>query len=287
MYGEGLTRCWRFIPFQDTAISGVTSVGKDLAGIGPKKAGVQTDTERNISDWKKSPFSPHAVARGRPVVYIKRFVLKYIETLIASGDEYFRQNSLESIPLTIQRYVEASHLFRPAPQQVPKLGKLAVKTYEGLELYIDEFSNAVVEIELDFPYTSDPRYRGSSATTLDADGNNPNTYPFLGTVKTGYFGVPPNVKITELRNPTDDRFYKICNSLDINGKQISLALFDPVLDPGVLAQAQAANLSISTILSDLDSPMPNYTFVYLIQKAIDMCSELRNMGEQFLQAKEK
>ena len=63
-----------------------------------------------------NPSSPHVIARGQLVVYMKGFVLKYVKILIASGDECLRQNSLESIPLAIQIYVEASHLLGPAAQ---------------------------------------------------------------------------------------------------------------------------------------------------------------------------
>jgi hypothetical protein len=39
-----------------------------------------------INMWRKNPFTPHVVARGRPVAYIKWTVLKYLKILIAYGD---------------------------------------------------------------------------------------------------------------------------------------------------------------------------------------------------------
>ncbi|KAI0967775.1 hypothetical protein F4678DRAFT_482800 [Xylaria arbuscula] len=284
--GDEVKRCWKFLPFTDAATRGSESVVEQIDTLdaeGDKKR-EYTPFENSIMQWKDKPFTPHAIARDRPMVYMKRFVLKYIEILIASGDQYFRQNSLESIQLAIQRYVEASHLFGPAPQEMPKLGKMAVFTFNGLKKYIDVFSNAQVDLELDFPYSSDPFCRGSKETD---DSGSVTQKPFTGLIRSGYFCVPANPEIMKLRNLIDDRFYKIRNSLDINGNPVVLPLFDAPLDPGLLAQAQAAGLPPSAILNDLDAPMPNYRFTYLLQKAFEVCSELKALGDQFLTVKEK
>ncbi|EPS42066.1 hypothetical protein H072_3884 [Dactylellina haptotyla CBS 200.50] len=284
--GSDLSRCWRFLPFKE-ALTGSESVVETLKKLGPKKPDVTMAAEVPINEWKDNPFVAHAVARGRPVVYMKRFVMKYIEILIASGDAYFRENSLESIPLAIQRYVEASHLFGPAPQEVPKLGQSAVKTFHDLDSELDAFSNAKVDMELEFPYSSEPCYRGSLIPENERRNIDPKDTRLLGLVKSGYFCVPPNPQVSALRNLIDDRFYKIRNSLDIDGKPLTLALFDPPLDPGMLASAAAAGISPSVLLNDTQAPMPNYRFLYILQKAIEMCSELKGIGEQFLSAKEK
>lgn len=284
--GKGMERCWRFVPFRNTAITGGQTSVKILNSLLPED-GKERESETYVRNWKKNPFIPHAIARSLPVVYMKRFVMKYIEILIASGDEYFRQNSLESIPLAIQRYVEASHLFGPPPQQIPSMGKRDVKTFEKLNSYFDIFSNAAVDMELEFPYSSEPCYRGAANGTPALASGAGQQNLFTGIVKTGYFCVPPNTQLTALRNLINDRFYKVRNCMDINGRPLSLPLFDPPIEPGLLSQAQAAGLSPSALLNDLDAPMPNYRFYYLLQKALEMCSELRSMGEQFLAAREK
>ena len=51
--------------------------------------------------------------------------------------------------------------------------------------------------------------------------------------------------------------------------------------------AVAEGLSLSNFLNDLNSPMPNYRFYYLLQKALDLCSEIKTMGNTFLTVKEK
>ena len=41
------------------------------------------------------------------------------------------------------------------------------------------------------------------------------------------------------------------------------------------------------MLNDLNSPMPNYRFYYLLQKALELCGEVKALGNAFLSAKEK
>src|SRR5206468_4619801 len=64
-------------------------------------------------------------------------------------------------------------------------------------------------------------------------------------------------------------------------------LFEPPIEPGLLVQAAAQGLSLSNVLNDLNSPMPNYRFYYLLQKALELCSEVKALGNAFLAAKEK
>ena len=52
-------------------------------------------------------------------------------------------------------------------------------------------------------------------------------------------------------------------------------------------QAAAQGLSLASVLNDLNSPMPNYRFYYLLQKALEVCNELKALGNAFLSAKEK
>ena len=63
---------------------------------------------------------------------MKWVAMKYIEILIAYGDYYFRQNTLETLPLAIQCYVLASHVYGPRGQKIPKRGKTQPQTYNSL-----------------------------------------------------------------------------------------------------------------------------------------------------------
>ncbi|KAA8641627.1 uncharacterized protein ATNIH1004_011763 [Aspergillus tanneri] len=133
----------------------------------------------------------------------------HIEILVASSDVYFRQNTLEALPFAIQCYVEASHVFSSALVRVPRFAEPTYKSYADLDKVFDDFSNAAFDMELDFPFFSDPASRSGGAKA-----NGPLS--LTGTLKTTYFCVPTNPKLIELRNLIDDRLFKICNDQDIN-----------------------------------------------------------------------
>ena len=109
----------------------------------------------------------------------------------------------------------------------------------------------------------------------------------FGFATTLYFCIPDNLNLTALRDTIDDRLFKIRHCENIAGVFQRLPLFEPPIDPGLLVQAAAQGLSIASVLNDLNSPMPNYRFYFLLQKALEVCNELKALGGAFLSAKEK
>jgi hypothetical protein len=122
---------------------------------------------------------------------------------------------------------------------------------------------------------------------VEFSGNDIVLANIFGFATTHYFNIPNNPQLLALRDLIDDRLYKIRHCEDINGNPISLALWDPPLDPAALVAAVAAGVSLSSFLNDLNSPMPNYRFYYLLQKAFELVGELKSMMSQFLSVKEK
>jgi len=226
------------------------------------------------------------IAPKTPRFWRRLTASQYIEVLVAYGDYYFRQNTLESIPYAINLYVQASKIFGPPPETMRSPGTTTVATYATLQGKLDAFSNAGVEMEVQFPFTirsatmSRPSAVANSAANAMATG-------IFEQAATSYFCLPPNPKVAQLRDLIDDRLFKIRNSLDINGNAQAYALFDPPLDPGALVRAAASGAGIMSVVNDVSSPMPNYRFMYLIGKALELCAELKQMSSAFLAAKEK
>ncbi|KAF5128297.1 hypothetical protein E5D57_009233 [Metarhizium anisopliae] len=277
--GTSLDRCWLFPPFKELADGTIDSVEDILKRLQPS-SGAESEMKTSILDWRTHPFNAHSVARSRPLAYMRRIIINYIEILIASGDVYFRQNTLEALPLAIQRYVEASHIFGSAPVRVPQLAKPTYKSYSDLASTLDDFSNAAFDMELDFPFFSDPASRGTGAGANGAAG-------LTGILKSTYFCVPANPKLVQLRDLIDDRLFKIRHCQDINGVVRSLALFEPPLDPGLLVRAAASGVDISQLVGNIVGPMPNYRFEYLLLRAFDICAEVKFTGALLLSIQER
>ncbi|UKZ80126.1 hypothetical protein TrVFT333_007891 [Trichoderma virens FT-333] len=260
-------------PDNAAAIAAVTpshSLTSTEAGVLPPSN--QLISVSAVQDWKANPFSPHAVARKRPAVYMKRFVMKCIEILIASGDQYFRQPSLEAIPMATQRYTEALTLFGPAPATIVSPTRPVTKRYDDIKSLVTDFATATVDMELEFPHF---------INTLTRDGT-------LGFVRSPYFGIPANPAIQALRDIIDGRLYNIRHGLDIDGNPRRLPLFDPPLDPGQLIAARAGGASLASLAGGrTEGPMPNCRARFLLQKAQDLCAELRSLSESYLSIKER
>lgn len=258
--GSDVKRAWKWVPFKKISVEGdIQIILNGLDGNVSNHA---------INNWRNAPFQPHVVARDRPIAYMKWVVMKYISILIASGDQLFRQNTLESVPLAIQYYTLAAHLYGPPGQKISAEARKAPRTYNSLLLKWDAFSNAMVDFESAFPFVN----------LYDAQTSRPISR---------YFCVPDNPNLGVLRTTIDDRLYKIRHCQDINGNKIKLALFEPPIDPGALVRAAAEGISLSSFMQNDSGPMPNYRFRYLLQKAFEMAHELRSLGDAFLAAKEK
>lgn len=271
--GDEDNRFWQFRPFKEVDSKRILdSIFYFL----------QPNTKNNaINEWRNKPFMPHVVARSRPVAYMKWVVMKYIDNLLAWGDYLFRQDTIETLNQATQLYVLAGHILGPKPMMIPKRGKIKPQTYIGLLDKWDAFGNAMVELELAAPFSNQTAL---PAGTINQEIVSANIF---GIASSLYFCIPNNPKLMGYWDTLADRLYKIRHCLNIQGVFRKLPLFEPPIDPALLVKAAAQGLSIASVLNDLNTPMPNYRFYYLLQKALELCNELKSLGGAMLSAIEK
>ncbi len=266
-------RFWQFKPFRE--IDSKNILDSIFNNLKPNK---KNDA---INEWRNKPFMPHVVARSRPVAYMKWVVMKYIDNLLAWGDYLFRQDTIETINQATQLYVLAGHILGQKPMMIPKRGKIKPQTYLGLLDKWDAFGNAMVELELAAPFSNQTNLPFGTINQEIAFAN------IFGIASSLYFCIPNNPKLIGYWDTLADRLYKIRHCLNIEGVFRKLPLFEPPIDPALLVKAAAQGLSIASVLNDLNTPMPNYRFYYLLQKALELCNELKSLGGAMLSAIEK
>jgi hypothetical protein len=110
--------------------------------------------KQEIQEWRENPFNPHLIARMRITAYQKNVVMKYIDNLIAWGDQLFSRDTIESINEATLLYVLAHSILGPKPQVIPSHTEIAPQTYFQLKTKLDDFSNALVTFENQLPYVS-------------------------------------------------------------------------------------------------------------------------------------
>ena len=274
-----MSKNWITKPFYETTKphyvqQRIDNILRMLAGdtnVSGYSAQAKKDLEDQVLDWRTNPFEPHRIANYRTVAYQKTVVMKYLDNLIAWGDNLFRQDSMESINEATQLYILAAEILGPRPKRIPPHAKPPVESFNELEKEFDKFSNALVEVENLVPSMSGNGKKGADPAPL----------PML------YFCIPQNDKMLGYWDTVADRLYKIHHCMNIEGVVRQLALFEPPIDPGLLVKAVGAGIDISSALADLNAPLPLYRFNVLLQKANEVCNDVKALGGALLAALEK
>lgn len=277
--GSPMSKYWITKPFYQT--TDATYVAQRIENImtmlsadvvaHPELAQARTDLEGQVLDWRNNPFEPHRIANYRTVAYQKTVIMKYLDNLIAWGDYLFAQDSMESINEATQIYVLAAEILGPKPKQIPPQAKPPVESYNELEDHLDSFANALVQVENLVPPMPGKGPSGPQSPPL----------PML------YFCIPHNDKMLGYWDTVADRLYKIRHCMNIEGVVRQLALFEPPIDPGALVKAVAGGVDIGSALADLNAPLPLYRFSVMLQKANEVCADVKALGGALLGALEK
>lgn len=282
------TRFWKFVAFRNPDDNKRI---EDIVRILSTPAD-QLKDEKEKKDQKEildgyhailnKPFQPHAVARTRHLAYQYCVVMKYLDNLIAWGDNLFQQDTVESINEATQLYVLAANILGARPQQIPPLGTVKAKTFAQLKKEgLGPIGDALVDLEGQFPFNL-------AAPNSGAGGNGAgNSSALFGIGRTLYFCIPRNDKLLGYWDTVADRLFNIRHCMNIAGIVRPLALFDPPIDPGMLVKAAAAGIDIGSIVSGLNQPIGPVRCLILIQKALELCGEVRGLGNALLSALEK
>jgi hypothetical protein len=270
---EGPTpeRFWKSAPLHTTLDGALEEVLKSISdGSHPLHA----DTMAAISAWQENPFRPHLVAGYRPSAYQTFTLMAYLDNLVAWGDALFGQDTTETVSEATQLYVLAANLLGRRPQQVPRKKTALPQTYKSLR----ERLGAVAELENTLPF--DDQF---TTSLKEASGGTRQ----LDTLGLAYFCTPYNEKLFGYWDTVADRLFKLRNSLNLSGVFRQLPLFDPPIDPAMLARAASAGVDVAAVLAGGNQPMPLVRFEVLASKAGELCQEVKSLGSALLSAIEK
>jgi hypothetical protein len=273
-------RYWKLVPFFEESKQLPVVELLELAGYaGPRDSPFGRKKEelaRQVANWQAAPFDPHAIAQWRASAYQKTVVMKYLDNLIAWGDQLFRQDTIEAINEATQLYVLAAEILGQRPLVVPGASDGSSLSFDDLQHRASAGADPFIRLEELVPVTSQrpaaPRPDGEALPSA--------------TLRQ-YFCVPGNDKLLGYWDLVADRLSKIRHSQNIEGAERQLALFEPPIEPGLLVRAAAAGVDIAGALRDLSVPLPHYRFRVMLAKALAFCDDVRALGADFLAALEK
>jgi hypothetical protein len=227
------------------------------------------DAVAQVNSWRRDPFNPFRLADQRPVAYMKRALMSYLDTLIAWGDNLFSTDSREALNEATLLYVLAGEILGPKPQAVTP-PQHADASYDDLAPQLDAFADAMVDIENYVP--------------PGGGGGGGNGGPPMPRPQIFYFKIPSNEKLLGYWDTVADRLFKLRHCQNIAGQTRELPLFDAPIDPGLLVAAQAAGIDLGSVLSDLQTARPGYRFATLYAQALDFCNSVISYGAELLAA---
>ena len=219
--------------------------------------------------WRNDPFKPHLIARLRTTAYQKTVVMKYIDNLIAWGDQLFRRDTHR-----VDQRGDAA--LRPGrgdpraagPRRAAAGRARACRPTTRSSRSLDELRQRAGRRSRSFIA---PSAGGDVAATTACASL---TLPLAML----YFCVPQNDKLLGYWDTVADRLFKIRHCMNIEGVVRQLPLFEPPIDPALLVQAAAAGVDIGSVLNDVSAALPHYRFNVLAQKATELCAEVKSLG---------
>jgi hypothetical protein len=279
--GPAPERFWKVLPFLSLETHSVEQLLVNLAKGANGDVNIADATRRSIEDWMNTPFRPHAVARQRQQAYMVKTVMAYLDNLIDWGDSLFRQDAGEAIDEAMMLYVLAANILGPRPQAVPRKGTVKPQTYDNLRGDLKLFGSVLRDLEPELPFDLLP-------TMAPPPSNSSQGLASLRSMGQAlYFCVPRNDKLLSYWDTVADRLFKIRNSLNLQGVFRQLALFEPPVDPALLARAAASGLDVGAIVNGLNQPLPLVRCALLLQKAAELAQQVMAIGNGQLAAMEK
>ncbi|KAJ9643644.1 hypothetical protein H2199_004323 [Coniosporium tulheliwenetii] len=233
--------------------------GASGAKLTAEEKKILEELEDMIDQWRKHPFNPFLIARTRTTAFQKMVVMKYLDNLIAWEISCSRETQLKRS--------RRRHNCISLRQKYSVIGHL--KSLGGGYLKIEELISV------------GPKLRDEAMPLA------PDQFKSVAPPSMLYFCLPHNPKLLAYWDTVADRLFKIRNCMNLQGIVRELALFEPPINPALLVKAAAAGVDLSSALSDANAPLSQYRYPMLISKAMELVSNVKELGRNFLEALEK
>ncbi|HKO41664.1 MAG TPA: neuraminidase-like domain-containing protein [Pyrinomonadaceae bacterium] len=293
--GEAPARFWKTKPFYEEQLKGPTETLEELLDL--LESGNE-ELEQQVEEWEQDPFQPHVVARLRITAYMQTTVMKYLDCLIGEADMLFTMDTRESIVEAAQLYLLAGEILGEKPTLLPAQEAVTYTPNDLLGRSNPSPARAqitkgnvpldpleILAAQLPNTLTVKPLIRSTPIVLPDIAAPSQGAMTSYGTLL--LFCIPHNDKLYSYWDTVADRLFKIRHCMNIAGQVRHLPLFAPPIDPGLLVRASAAGLDIASIIGGLYAPLPHYRFSYMLQKALELCGEVRNLGSALTAVLEK
>ncbi|WP_025286252.1 Tc toxin subunit A-related protein [Granulibacter bethesdensis] len=228
------------------------------------------DDNGDLSRLVADPLDADAHAYAHPVVYRKAVFHAYVATLISEGDSWYRQLTRDGLTQARLCYAQASDLLGPRPDVTlssgwspAPLGELARTNNTALRAYEATLDSSTI-----------PVLRGEDASYLRLADN-------------GAFHAPLNARLLTQWDGLDVRLYNLRHGLTLDGKPLSLPLYDAAADPVALLTQRARSGATAASGGGLQPMVPPYRFSAMLARAYNAVGTLTRFGDGLLSLLER
>lgn len=289
---QGPAQNWIYMPFRDM----YALTAGDTQPEAYKSLYLQIlNNTQGEDDYRKSPFSPYAIARTRPTAMAKAVVMRYIDNLLDWADSLFTRDTTESVNEAMMLYILANQILgeRPYSTGACNLADADMVTYQSIDsdAGADEFfytveSDLLLESGGTMETFSERSGGGHAFGAANGIFNASTARVGTGSSRKPVFGIPKNLEFYGYWDRVSDRLFKIRNSMNIDGVRRQLALFAPPIDPRLLIRLRAAGMTLDDALA-LSGNLSHYRFGFMLEKAKQYTQTVQSFGGALLAALEK
>lgn len=292
---------WKVKPLKEVSASETVEDLLDALsydGSDPALVAKRQEVKAEVEFWRDNPFDPHAISRTRPQAIQRYVVMRYLDLLIAWGDDLFRQDTIETNNEATQIYLIAKQLLGDRPVRLPRVERSAIdfcEVRETLDLFgprVEQLQNSTPYADTDLEATEiEPAPGGGGPFWLPVNQPPALTQLHYQAPASGetepYFCIPPNEKMLGYWDTVDDRLFKLRNCLNIEGVFRQLPLFQPPIDPALIAKALAQGVDLASALRNINAPRSPYRFTFMLQLAKELAAQVASLGTSLLSVLEK
>ncbi|MGN6082214.1 neuraminidase-like domain-containing protein [Trinickia sp.] len=220
----------------------------------------------------EDPLDPDAQAYANPVIYQKAVFMAYVSDLIDQGDAWYRQLTRDGLTQARVIYDLAAELLGPRPD-VTLSSAWVPQTLDALS---KQSNSALREFEREMV----PAKEG----IVDLGGRDVS---YLLLADNTNFIAPLNAYLLAYWDALDARLYNLRHNLTVDGKPMSLALYEAPVNRVALLEQRAQPGTLNSAGGAVSLTIPPYRFSAMLSRAYSAVAMLSSFGDSLLSLYER